>query len=252
MLAAVGLSMDYLRSGFLTLRPAANGFNVEEDLDLSLKVHLGVWLAPSNMGYVRTGVGPEAQLWVGTGGPRYYARGAFRTNGLFTSAGLDSGRVDVEASFGARIFREHWDLLYLTLGAQENPPPGGEYDLGAGSASAAASANQQVVSFFGPRLFDPHAFTGTRTIWGTYEHRWFAFDNVLNLLGIGFAAFLDYGGAWYPDQEVRLGGDVGLGLRIGSIRSSIVGLSRIDIGYKFGDGSGGGDIVVAFGGAFRY
>ena len=51
-------------------------------------------------------------------------------------------------------------------------PRGAEFDLGRS---------------VGPRGFDAHAFSGTRAVWGTLEHRWFAVDEVLHLLGVGFA-----------------------------------------------------------------
>ena len=81
----------------------------------------------------------------------------------------------------------------------QDPPPGEEFDLGFNVP---------------PRSYQPHAFVGTRSIWGTIEQRWYVWDNVLNLLGVGFAAFADYGGAWYNGQERRWGGAVGGGGRV--------------------------------------
>ena len=49
------------------------------------------------------------------------------------------------------------------------------------------------------------------------------------------AAFVDYGGAWYTDQDARFGGDIGIGIRTGSSRSTIPKVGRMDIGYRFGD-----------------
>ena len=38
---------------------------------------------------------------------------------------------------------------------------------------------------------------------------------LFNLLSIGYAAFFDFGGAWYKDQESRWGGNVGFGYLFG-------------------------------------
>ena len=92
-----------------------------------------------------------------------------------------------------------------------------------------------------------------------FEHRWFAFDKVLNLVGIGFAAFLDVGGAWYaksdgiaPSQPSRFGGNVGVGIRLGSTLSTIPNTGRLDVGYQFGDGVPGNGWAVSFGSGFVF
>jgi outer membrane protein assembly factor BamA len=127
--------------------------------------------------------------------------------------------------------------LAVQLGMQDSPPPGGEFDLG----------------FEVPlRAFDPHAFVGTRVAWATFEHRWFAWDNILGLLAIGFAGFADYGGAWYEAQDPRSGGDVGVGIRIGTSMASVPRLARLDLAYRFGDGVGDQRWRVSFGGAFPF
>jgi hypothetical protein len=66
------------------------------------------------------------------------------------------------------------------------------------------------------------------------------------------AALLDYGGAWYEDQDARFGGDVGVELRIGSALSAIPRTSKIDVGYRFGSGITGSRWTVSFGAAFVF
>ncbi len=57
------------------------------------------------------------------------------------------------------------------------------------------------------------------------------------MLPIGFAAFLEYGGAWYAEQPSRYGGTIGAGLRIGTgLNTGIGRTARIDVAYLFGDG----------------
>ena len=89
-------------------------------------------------------------------------------------------------------------------------------------------------------------------VWGSLEHRVFAVDEVAGLLGIGFAAFIDYGGAWFRDEPRRMGGDVGLGLRLGTTRSAGPNVGRIDLAYKFGHGIDGKRWVVSFGRGFAF
>lgn len=214
-----------------------NGFAREEDIDLSTRALVGVLLAPSVLGYARTGVGAGLEIQTGVGTPAAFARLTGWATGLFTSEGLDSGQVVLAVTLSSRIVRRQATVVHAQAGWQENPRPGAEFDIGHG---------------VGPRGFPPHAFTGTRTAWGLLEHRVFLYDALLNLFGLGVAGFLDYGGAWYPDQSPRVGGDVGLGLRLGGTTSTGPNVGRIDVAYRFGDGWSGKRWVVSFGQAYEF
>ena len=61
-------------------------------------------------------------------------------------------------------------------------------------------------------------------------------DDVWGLMGVGVAPFLDYGGAWYADEPARLGGAVGLSLRIGPTRAVRGDVAEFAVGYRFGKG----------------
>lgn len=214
-----------------------NGFALQEDLDLSSWVRVAAWLAPSGLGYDGTGIGPLVEAGAGFGFPRGFLTLEARANGLYTSTGLDSGRVDVKLTFATQLVPRQATFLHVEAGLRHNPAPGAEFDLGHG---------------VGPRGFTPHAFTGTRTVWGTVEHRVFLIDNLFHLLGFGFAAFVDYGGAWYPDQSTRAGGNIGFGIRTGSSRATGVNVGRIDLGYRFGDGWTGSRWVLSTGRGFTF
>jgi len=55
-----------------------------------------------------------------------------------------------------------------------------------------------------------------------------------------------------PLEDPRFGGDVGVGVRIGSALSAIPRTSKLDIGYKFGHGVSGSRWAVSFGAAFVF
>ncbi|MCZ6917676.1 MAG: hypothetical protein O7I93_12935 [Gemmatimonadetes bacterium] len=233
--AAVGASVEWRRSRFRTFR-FFNGFG-PEGIDLSHRISLTAWVAPSVLGYDRAGIGPEISLQTAGSLPFGFIAGALTANGLFTGDGLDSGQVEVSLTAGMKPATRHATALHVRAGALESTQPGREFDLGFDTA---------------PRSWEPHAFVGTRMIWGVLEHRWFIFDNLLNLLGLGAAGFLDYGGAWYPDQPRRFGGNVGVGLRFGSAVGALPRTGRVDLGYRFGDGVTDKRWVVSLGAGFVF
>jgi hypothetical protein len=233
---AVGVFADLTRARFKVTTHYI-GFDRDVDVDLSTRLVLGAWLAPEGFGYGETGIGPRvfAQTGAILGDQWFWL--AARANGLFTPSGLDSGQVWAGLTFVSQALRKQATVFHLEATAQRGTPPGQEIDLGHG---------------LGPRAFGPHAFTGTRAVWASLEHRAFLVDEVLKVLGLGFAAFVDYGGAWYGDQSPRYGGDVGMGIRFGATRSAGPNVGRLDLAYRFGDGSAGRRWVVVFGRGFFF
>jgi len=213
--------VEYRRSRFVRLG-RFNGFT-EEDQNLSDLVFVSAKLAPGGLGYRRTGIGGRVVLGSGARAGPALLKGVVDADGLFNSAGLDSGRVVATGTVAVRTADRHATFLQVSGGAMESPAPGGEFDLGFDIL---------------PRLWGPHAFVGTRSARFTLEHRFFAFDNIKDLVGLGFATFLDYGGAWFEDQDPRLGGNVGLSIFFGSPLSSLAQVNHISGGYRFGGGIG--------------
>ena len=205
-----------------------NGFGAE-DIETGTRLRLTLNVASSRLGYRRSGVGPRLDAKTGLRTRNAFVVSTLQANGLFTEAELDSGRVVVDLMLGYKPFERHSAALYVTAGAQENPPPGQEFNLGFETP---------------PRSWEPNSFVGTRMLWGTLEYRWFAFEAIGNLASVGLAAFVDYGGAWYPDQDSRLGGNIGIGLRIGSALSTAARTGRIDFGCRVGEGSDVGQRCV--------
>ena len=99
-----------------------------------------------------------------------------------TSAGLDSGTVRVTGRWLLQPSRLQSIVVLAQLGWQKNAVPGEEFDLGLGQ---------------GPRAFYAHAFTGDRLVNLLVEYRWTVAEDLWDALGVGFATFVDHGGAWY-------------------------------------------------------
>ena len=234
---AVGVFTEYRTANFKVVTHY-NGFARSEDLDLSTLVRLTGWVAPSAFGYERTGIGPRLVAATGASLSFGFLRASLLAGGLFTSAGLDSGRVAASVTLGSQFFHRQATFLNLQAGMMEGQTPGHEFDLGHG---------------VGPRTFGPHSFTGDRAVWGTFEHRLFLVDELLGLLGLGAAGFVDYGGAWFDGvADPQFGGNVGFGLRIGATRSIGNNVGRFDLGYRFGDGWTGNRWAVSIGRGFPF
>lgn len=233
---AVGAGLEWLQARFLVVTHY-NGFAREEDLDLSTRGRLLLWVAPRAFGYRNFGIGPGLEFQTGGVWGPAFGRFQLRANALFTRREIDSARVWTGVTLGARSFGRQATVFHLEAAAQRGLPPGSEIDLGHG---------------VGPRAFGSHAFTGDRGLWATLEHRWFAWDEMAGLLGVGFAVFFDYGGAWYADQPARLGGNVGLGLRLGATRSTGSNVGRIDLAHRFGSGWRGSRWVVSVGRSYTF
>ena len=213
----IGGFLEYRRADFQVVR-FVNGF-AREDQDLSEVVHIGLQLAPAAWGYAAGGIGPVVQLRAGGRLGSAILKGVLSANAVYNSAGLDSGRVSLQLTGVVKPARKHALFVSLYGGARKDPAPGGEFDLG----------------FPGPpRLWDAHSFTGTRSVRVIVEHRWFAWDDIFRVLGLGLAGFIDYAGAWYPDQDARFGGNVGVALLAGSPLNAIPENVQLSLGYRFG------------------
>jgi hypothetical protein len=217
--AALGVAMTWQRSRYLTLR-RFNGLG-SEDIDAGLYVSGGIVVAAEPLGYERTGFGPDITVrgtLPFTGGfATLHAEG----HGIFDGNGLDSGAVEVRLTGGYKLAERHATVIHVQAGAMEGQTPGAEYDLGFNVP---------------PRSWAPHAFVGNRTVWGALEHKWYVVDALFGLFGAAIAGFVDYGGAWFKGEDARFGGNVGIGLRMGSALGAVARTGRIDLGWRFGGG----------------
>jgi hypothetical protein len=210
---ALGAWWEYRHARYLVVR----GFTTtrEEDVDLSSTFRVGATMTPSFFGWENPGIVPSVSARIGgVVARRFFGYLDLNAHGRFTSAGLDSGAVQVAGTGVFSPAARHTLVLHGWLGLLDNPRPGGEFDLGLG---------------IGPRGFRLHAFTGDRGVYTTAEYRYLFAQDVLQILDLGVAGFVDYGGAWYAGAPRRSGWDYGGGLRIGISRSTDLEMSRIDL-----------------------
>ena len=212
-----------------------NSYARREDVDLSQLLHAGVWAAPRAWGYPsdRAGVGAElsgqaSAIW---SGGFVVLRGD--ANGVYApvAGGLDSRRVSGGVTVASQNLPRQTLILHAEAGALKRPKPGAEFDLW--------------VQRKGPRVFGIHQLTGSRMVWLALEDRILVRDELWSLVGLGVAPFFDYGGAWYPDEPARLGGNAGLALRMGPTRSVHGDVAEFALGYRFGQGWTGSRWAIA-------
>ena len=219
--AGAGLDFGHVRFQVLE---RFNSYARREDVDISQLLHVRLWAAPRAWGYApaEAGVGVElaAQLAAPWAGGFVVLRGA--GNGVFTAGAPDSGRVAGAFTLASQNVPRHTLILHVEGARLRRPKPGEEFDLW-------TTQN-------GPRVFGNHEFTGWRMAWIALEDRILVADDAWGLLGVGLAPFFDYGGAWYPSEAPRLGGDVGLSLRIGPTRAVRGDVAEFAVGYRFGAG----------------
>lgn len=234
--AAVGPYVTWSKANFLVAR-GVSGFAREEDVDLGLTVRVGLLAAPKLFGYDRTGVAPLVAARLGARVPGGFGYLEALANGLYDSAGLDSGSVQLAATAVLQPGPRQVGILHVEGGWLENPLPGGEFDLGLGT---------------GPRAFRSHAFTGDRSYFGTAEYRVTVANDFLGMIGLGIAGFVDHGGAWYAGMPRRSGTDAGVGLRLGASRSTDTDALRFDLARRFGNDAQRAGWVVTVGKGFVF
>jgi hypothetical protein len=212
-----------------------NGFARQEDVDLSSAVSLGLWAAPRAWGYAgaHAGVGPTISGQLATRWTKGLALLRAEAHGVFGSGGLDSGLAHATLDIASLALSRQALLLHLEAGTMRNPRPGTAFDLW--------------ITQNGPRGFGAHAFTGTRLAYAMIEDRVLVADQLWGVLGVGAAPYVEYGGAWYAGVDsVRLGGDAGVALRLGSPRSVRGDVAEFDVSWRFRRFPGDGPWALTF------
>jgi hypothetical protein len=224
---AAGIGLALGRSRY-RVAESLDQYDRPEDVDVSRRLSLGLWVAPRAFGYAagRAGVGPEVQAQWGAGWRSGFAWLRLAADGMLTAQGLDSGRVEAAMTVATQRLRRQTLVFHAEAGGASAVAPGTEFDLW--------------LSEDGPRAFGAHAFTGTRRWWVVGEDRVLLADDFLGLVGVGIAPFAEWGGAWYAGERPRAGGDAGLALRLGATRSTRGEVTEIALASRFGAGFRGG------------
>ncbi len=99
----------------------------------------------------------------------------------------------------------------------------------------------------GLRGFDARTFNGDKRLLMNVEDRVHIADNILDLVSVGFASFVDVGGATYDNYgslfKENLNADFGIGLRLAFPRSTGGRVLRMDIAAPMNDGQDGSDAL---------
>lgn len=188
-----------------------NSYARREDVDLSPTLHVGA-VVQSGLGYEFSG--QTSVVWT-----RGFAVVRLNANGL------DSTRTRGELTVVSQNIPRHTLIAHAEAGFVTHARLGHEFD---------PWTDQR-----GPRLFGVHDFTGTRMTWFVLEDRILVVDNILGLMALGLAPFVDYGGAWYGDQTPQQGGDAGISIRFGPTRAVSGEAGEVALGYRFGVVRGG-------------
>lgn len=222
---ALGGFVELSRVDIPTVR-GYQSFGRLEDIDLSTTLGVSAFLAPVAWGYPRTGIAPAVTLHLGRRFRAGFAYADLVANGMYSGRGLDSGQVFASGTLALIPSVRHQLVVHGEAGALRNPLPGTEYDLGLG---------------VGPRAFTQHAFTGDREFFATAEYRYVVSPEFLKVVGVGLAAYVDHGGAWWAGDPVRTGWDYGIGLRLGATRAPDLEVNRLDLAWRAAhDGIPGG------------
>jgi len=235
----VGAGMDVGHVRFHVLE-RFNSYARREDVDVSQRLRVGVWAAPRAWGYPsgQAGIGPEVSAQLAAPWRSGFAVLQAAASGVLTAGRPDSGRVAGALTVASQYLGNQTLILHVEGAQLRRAKPGSEFDLW----------NSQN----GPRIFGIHQFTGTRRVWLALEDRLLVADDVWGLMGVGVAPFLDYGGAWYADESPRLGGAVGMSLRIGPTRAVRGDVAEFAVGYRFGKGFTGSRWGLAVRKGVRY
>lgn len=209
-----------------------------EDVDLSSTLTVGALVVTKAGGDTRNGIAPFTTFRVGAEIPDGFGILGGLASGLFSSSGLDSGTAVVAGTAILRLGGNRQRLLlHVEGGVSRNAAPVDQFDLGFG---------------LGPRAFGSHAFTGDRYHFSTAEYRYTLVPEVGRILGIGLAAFADYGGAWFAGAAPRTGTDVGVGVRLGPTRQADLRTLRVDLVRRLANDVLDAGWVIVFGKGFTF
>lgn len=230
----IGIGIEVAHTRFQVME-RFNTYSRREDVNLSEYLRFGVWAAPRAFGYPagQAGIGLEVSGQLSARWPGGFIVVNGGAHGVYAGSALDSARIRGAVTIASQNFAYQTAILHLEGGALRGAKPNTFYDTWQDQS--------------GLRLYPAHAFTGTRTVWFTFEDRIVLSDQAFGLVGVGIAPFFDWGGAWFGDEPVwpgkgtlvlrepmRTGSDAGIALRLGPTRAVRGDVSEFAVGYRFG------------------
>jgi hypothetical protein len=233
--AAAGPTLALRAPRFIRMRNVQYMGRVE-DFDLGPQLRASVLFAPSAWGYDRSGVGTSLAVASGLRLPSGFAQATASVSVLTTRYGTDSSSAEGASTVVLQPGPRHLIVANVSGGLQRRAAPGDEFDLGLGA---------------GLRAYPVHAFTGDRYYLTGAEYRVLVWPEILGLVGVGAAAFVDHAGAWFAGSPRRTGTEVGAGLRFASLREAGV-VWRVDLSRRTANDVLSGGWVLSIGRGFVF
>jgi len=228
------IGFEYVEDGFIT-EHGLDRLQRSEDLNLGKQLH---W----RLGWSTPGLGGDVtRLIVETGatagwrpGPRQLVLAAFEGSTRVRQGETENLRLGGSLRYYARDFGAGGDSVF--------------YAAAEGELGERLDAENQILlgGDNGLRGYPLRYQSGDRRVLVTLEQRFFSDREYFHLLHLGAAVFFDAGRAWYdtfPDPyffptERPVLKDVGVGLRLGSSRSSKAAMLHLDLAFPLdGDSS---------------
>ncbi len=223
------IGYEYVQDAFVTER-GLDRLASTEDLNLGRQFH---W----RLGWSTPDLGADVTRWIFDTGvttgwrpsPRQLVMASAQAGSRWRDGDEENLRVGGALRYFARTF---WsNVFYVGVEGEivESPDLEGQLLLGGDT---------------GLRGYPLRLEAGDRRWLFTAEQRFFSEREFFHLLHLGAAVFFDMGRAWYEDPPPGFAGDqpklrdIGLGLRIGSSRSSKAAMIHLDLAYPLdGDSS---------------
>jgi hypothetical protein len=214
------IELEALREGHVATRDV-DKIHRKEDVDLgrSLRARFG-WMSPA-FGADRTGLYVEGTAHAGLDWTHEtFAKLDVTWTGRFTT----DGPQNVVGYGSIRYFKRwsKWQGTSISL---------------SGTIARNLDKDTQILigGDNGLRGYPLRFESGDRSVLMTVEQRFYGEREYAHLLRLGGAVFVDIGGAWYHGTpapfETRILRDVGVGLRLGSSRSSQAAMLHVDVAF---------------------
>jgi hypothetical protein len=223
VLAYPWISYEYMQDGFFTARDL-DRLERTEDVNLGRQYHLRLgWSSPAFGGDANRLIAETGASLGWKPGPRQLVLVSFHGGSRLNRSEAENLLVGSSLRYYIRDFGDN--LFYMSLGwdVAHDLDPENQLLLGGDT---------------GLRGYPLRYLRGDQRVLFTVEQRFFSGRELFHLVHLGAAVFFDAGSAWFADGDGKIAADrellrdIGLGLRIGSSRSSARGtMVHLDLAY---------------------